>query len=260
MKKSACLEMIFAEYDFYDRFKPAKDAGFNAIEFWGWDNKDILRIKELCDTYELEIASFSGDKDFSLIDEAHQNAYIDYVNQSIEKAKILGCKNLVIHSNALGEGGAVMNSYNDKSNYEKFGVMVTTLMKLALIAEREDVTLVLEALNTEVDHAGNFLAYTRDSVRAIKCVKSPNIKVLYDIYHMQLMEGKIINILKENINEIGYIHVADAPGRMEPGTGEINYSNIFKVLGELKYDGYIGFELSPSRDSIEVARELVKLF
>ncbi|HYE81620.1 MAG TPA: TIM barrel protein [Clostridia bacterium] len=260
MKKSACIEMIFTEYDFYDRFKLAGDAGFKAVEFWGWEGKDILRIKELCDKYQLEIASFSGDKDFSLIDPAHHNAYIDYVNQSIAKARILGCKNLVIHSNALGEGGVVINSYSDKSDYEKFGAMVSTLIELALIAEKEGVTLVLEALNTEEDHVGNFLAYTRDSVQAIKCVNSPNIKVLYDIYHMQLMEGKIINILKENINEIGYIHVADAPGRMEPGTGEINYSNVFKALKELRYDGFIGFELSPSRDSIIVARELTELF
>ncbi len=260
MKKSACIETIFTEYDFYDRFKLAKEAGFNAVEFWGWDDKDISKIKELCDTHGLEMASFSGDKSFSLIDEAHQSAYIDYVNQSIEKAKILECKNLVIHSNALGEGGVVLNSYDDKSDYEKFGVMITTLMKLALIAEKEEVNLVLEALNTEEDHVGNFLACTRDAVRAVKCVNSPNIRVLYDIYHMQLMEGKIINMIKENINEIGYIHVADAPGRMEPGTGEINYSNVFNALKDVKYDGYIGFELFPSKGSMDVAKELVNLF
>lgn len=260
MKKSACIEMIFTEYDFYDRFKMAKDAGFNAIEFWGWEDKDIDRIKELCNTYQLEIASFSGDKDFSLVDEAHQNAYIDYVNRSIEKAKILGCKHLVIHSNALGEGGIVVNHYQEKSDYEKFGMMVATLIKLAPIAEKEEVTLVLEALNTEEDHVGNFLAYTRDSVRAVQCVNSPYIKVLYDIYHMQLMEGNITNIIKENIDNIGYIHVADAPGRMEPGTGDINYANVFKTLQNVKYEGFIGFELSPSKDSNEVAKEIVQLY
>lgn len=260
MKKSACIEMIFTEVDFYQRFSRAKEAGFDYVEFWGWDDKDLDAIKSLCEEHDLKIASFSGDKDFSLVDLAHQSAYIDYVNQSIKAAKKLGCKNLVIHSNALGEGGIVVNHYTEKSDYEKFGAMVATLTKLAAVAEEAEVTLVLEALNTEEDHVGNFLAYTRDAVTAIKCVNSPYIKILYDIYHMQLMEGKIINIIRENVNEIGYIHVADAPGRQEPGTGEINYANVFKVLQEKDYKGYIGFELSPSKDSMEVARELVHLY
>ncbi|WP_105616212.1 hydroxypyruvate isomerase family protein [Vallitalea okinawensis] len=260
MKKSACIEMIFTEVDFYNRFKLAKEAGFTNIEFWSWDDKDLDRIKALCEEYGLTVASFSGDKDFSLVDMSHQSAYIDYVNQSIQAAQKLDCKNLVIHSNSLGEGGIVVNHYEEKSNYEKFGAMVSTLTKLATIAEEAGITLVLEALNTEEDHVGNFLAYTRDAVTAIKCVASPNIKILYDIYHMQLMEGKVINIIHENVEHIGYIHVADAPGRLEPGTGEINYTNVFKALSDVNYDGYIGFELMPSHDSMDVAKGLIALF
>lgn len=259
MKKSVCLEMIFTELDFYDRFEAAKNSGFEYVEFWGWDNKNLDKINELCDKFELKVASFSGDKDYSLIDISHVELYIAYIKKSIEAAKKLNCKTLVIHSNALGEGGIVVNHYTEVSDKEKFGVMIKTLSELALIAEENDVTLVLEALNTITDHVGNYLAFTKDSIDAIKIVGSTHIKVLYDIYHMQLMEGKIIDNIYDFHNYIGYIHVADAPGRMEPGTGEINYKNVFKALKEVNYTNVIGFELTPSKDSNSVAKELVEL-
>lgn len=260
MIKSACIEMIFTELDFYDRFEAAKKAGFDYVEFWGWEDKDLNKIKEKCERYDLKIASFSGDKAFSLIDIDHLNSYINFTKKSIEAAKKLDCKFLVIHSNALGEGGVVLNSYTEKSDYEKFGTMIKMLQLLAPIAEENNITLVLEALNTEKDHKGNFLCTTKDAVTAINIVSSPNIKVLYDIYHMQLMEGKISDTLRQYKGQIGYIHIADVPGRMEPGTGEINYNNVFKVLKDIQYSGVVGFELSPSRNSTEVAKELISLF
>lgn len=260
MKKSACIEMIFTELDFYDRIEAAKNTGFDYIEFWGWTDKDLNRIKELCEKHDVEIASFSGDRDYSLVDINHVEPYIDFVKKSIEAAKVLDCKNLVIHSNALGEGGIVVNHYTELSDYEKFGVMVNILTKLAPIAEEADVTLVLEALNTATDHVGNFLAYTKDAVTAVRVVGSSHIKILYDMYHMQLMEGRIIDNIKAYVNDMGYIHIADAPGRMEPGTGEINFANVWKALKDNNYEGFIGFELEPSKSSGEVAKELVNAF
>ncbi|WP_105614393.1 TIM barrel protein [Vallitalea okinawensis] len=260
MKKSACIEMIFTEVDFYDRFKLAHEAGFKYIEFWGWEDKDLAKIKALCEEYDLEIASFSGDKDYSLIAKEDSEKYIDYVIESINAAKLLNCKHLVIHSNALGEGGVVVNHYTERSDYELFGAMIKTLMELQPIAEDADVTLVLEALNTETDHVGNFLAFTEDAATAIQIINSPRIKILYDLYHMQLMEGKMINTLEQFIGEIGYIHIADAPGRREPGTGEVNFPNVWRKLKELNYEGFIGFELEPSKQSEVVAKELVEAF
>lgn len=260
MKKSVCIEMVFTELDFYERFKAAAEAGFEYVEFWGWDDKNLEKIKVLCEELGLTIASFSGDKAYSLVDLNHVGSYIEYVKKSIDAAKYLKCNNLVIHSNALGEGGLVVDHYTGLSNNEKFGVMVKTLTALAPIAESGNVTLVLEALNTHSDHIGNFLAYTKDSVAAIRIVGSSHIKILYDIYHMQLMEGTLIDNIQEFHSEIGYIHVADAPGRMEPGTGEINYHNVFKALVNINYSSYIGFELSPSKESTIVAKELLNLF
>jgi hydroxypyruvate isomerase len=259
MKKSVCIEMLFTEVPFEDRFGLAKGSGFDYIEFWSWKEKDIQKIKELCQVYDLKIASFSGDQDFSMVDENQKEDYIAFVQESIEIAKLLDCNNLVIHSNALGENGVVINHYPNIAQTNKIAAMLDVLKTLAMEAEKSNVTLVLEALNTMVDHSGNFLASTREAAELIKSVNSSYIKILYDVYHMQIMEGNIINTLKAYIDVIGYIHIADVPGRHEPGTGEINFSNIMKTLKKLKYDGIIGFELVPLHNSTKAARNILAL-
>ena len=194
-----------------------------------------------------------------MIDENQKADYVAFVQESIETAKFLGCENLVIHSNALGENGVVINHYPDIAGPNKIAAMPDVLKTLASAAEKSNVTLVLEALNTMVDHSGNFLASTRQAAELIESVNSSHIKILYDIYHMQIMEGNLINTLNQYIDTIGYIHVADVPGRHEPGTGEINFTNVFKTLEKLKYDGIIGFELAPLQDSTTAVQRIIDL-
>lgn len=152
-----------------------------------------------------------------------------------------------------------MNDYREVSDFDKFTTMFDRLKALAPIAEKAQIKLVLEALNTIVDHAGNYLAYTRDSAKLVKMVNSPYIKVLYDVYHMQIMEGNVIDNIKKYIDFIGYVHIADVPGRHEPGTGELNYTNIFNAFRSLNYDGVIGFELFPLAASTTVTTQLLSL-
>ncbi len=249
VKKSICIEMLFAEVPFKDRFRLTRKSGFEYIEFWSWKDKDIQMIKELCRTYDLKIASFSGDQEFSMIDENQKKDYIAFVNESMETAKFLNCPHLAIHSNALDENGVVKNHYANVGNSKKTAVMFDVLSDLAPLAKKANITLALEALNTAVDHAGYFLTSTREAVELIRSVNASHIRVLYDLYHMQIMEENIIATLKEYIDAIGYIHIADVPGRHEPGTGEINFTAIMNTLKELKYDGMIGFELTPLQDS-----------
>ena len=259
MKRSVCIEMLFCEVPFEDRFGPAKESGFDYIEFWSWKDKDIKKIRDICRAHDLKIASFSGDQDFSMIDASQKADYVAFVLESIEIAKSLNCGNLVIHSNALGENGVVLNHYPDIADSNKMAAMLDVLKTLAVEAQKSNVTLVLEALNTMVDHAGNFLISTRQAAELIRSVNSSHIKLLYDVYHMQIMEGNIIDTLDRYIDTIGYIHVADVPGRHEPGTGEINFANVFKSLEMLKYDGIIGFELTPLQDSTTAIQRIKEL-
>jgi hydroxypyruvate isomerase len=259
MKKSICIEMLFTEVAFEDRFQLTKESGFDYIEFWSWKDKDVRKIKERCRVHDLKIASFSGDQDFSMIDQRQKEDYIAFVKESIEIAKFLNCGNLVVHSNALGENGVVINHYPNIAKKSKIAAMLDVLKTLATAAEKSNVILALEALNTKVDHRGNFLTSTKEAAELIRSVNSSSIKILYDVYHMQIMEGNIINTLKAYIDAIGYVHIADVPGRHEPGTGEINFANIMKALKKLNYDGMIGFELMPLHDSKKVVRMLANL-
>lgn len=259
MKRSLCTEMFFMEAPFEERFRPAREAGFDYIEFWSWADKDIPAIKELCRRYDLRIASFSGDQNLSLIDETQRADYLRFVEQSLEVAGFLGCGNLVIHSNGLGDGGVVLNPYDHLSHVQKIDAMAETLKRLAPRAEKAGVNLLLEALNTRVDHPGNFLSSTAQAAEIVGSIGSPWIKILYDIYHMQIMEGNIIDTLRKNMDRIGYIHIADVPGRHEPGTGEIHFPNVMRALRELGYDGFVGFELSPLQEPAKAASLLPAL-
>ncbi|MCW3489983.1 hydroxypyruvate isomerase family protein [Dethiobacter alkaliphilus] len=253
MKSVLCLETFFTEVPFEERFALAKEAGFEYVEFWTWKAKDLQQIKRLCEEHGLKVVCFSGDESFSLVDKAEHAQYISFAKESIEAAKYLGCSKLVIHSNALGHDGAVLNHYNNFSAEEKYANTLAVLKELASIAEREQVTFLLEPLNTKVDHRGNYLAFSKDAAKLIKEVGSANLRILYDAYHMQIMEGNLIGTITEYVDLIGHIHIADVPGRHEPGTGEINYQQIIKSLQGLGYDRGVGFELFPAGESMQAA-------
>lgn len=158
--------------------------------------------------------------------------------ERIAIAKTMGCSRLI---------GLTGNERPGASHEEQTDAVIACLTRLAPIAEGEGVTLVLEALNTAVDHAGYFLRTTPQTMAILEAVGSPNVKMLFDIYHQQITEGNVIRNLRDNIGRIGHFHVADNPGRHEPGTGELNYANIFKAIDATGYEGYVALELGPSR-------------
>ncbi len=126
------------------------------------------------------------------------------------------------------------------------------------VIEKENIILVLEPLNTLIDHPGYFLDSAKEGVKIIREIDRPNIRLLYDIYHMQIMEGNIISTIEENIDIIGHFHAAGVPGRHELYSGELNYPNIIKRIDELGYKGCIGLEYFPSINSAESLRKIKK--
>jgi hydroxypyruvate isomerase len=169
----------------------------------------------------------------------------------------------VIHSDALEKDGSAKEIGKPLSYEAKLLNMYKVLKSIAPFAEKEDITLVLEPLNTRVgeprSHRNYFLQYPEPAFGLTRQVGSGKVKVLYDIYHMQLMAGNIIKTLEKNIDQLGYIHLADVPGSHEPGTGELNLSNILKALDSMGYAGFVGFELLPSgtdRKAIEAIKRI----
>lgn len=206
----------------------------------------------------IAISGFNGDADYSLVDPQHKEKYLDYLKQSIDAAKKVGAASVTIHSNALGEGGVVVNHYNDLSDTVKLCCMYDMLLRCAKLAEEEEINLNLEALNITTDHVGNFLKYTQMGAEICRLIGSPRLKLLYDIYHMQINEGCICDTISNYGDQFGHIHVADAPGRHEPGTGEINYKKVLRHLENSGYQGYVGYELFPLKDTKTAVEAIMK--
>ena len=258
MKVSICAEMLYPDLPFTEKVDKLNRQGFSTFEFWAWKDKDIDALESRVEQ-GMRVATFSGQRRGSLVEPQDHPAYIEEVKESIEVARRLGCSHLMVLSDQLSEDGSVTTRYRPMDPEERAGNIALGLKLLAPIAEEAKVTLLLEPLNTAVDHPGYSLDSSRAAFDIIKRVGSVRIKVLYDVYHMQIMEGNVIRTIQDNIDDIGYIHVADVPGRGEPGTGELNYHNIFRAINDVGYLGYVGFEFQPKKDSDEALAVISKL-
>jgi hydroxypyruvate isomerase len=255
--KCACIETLYTELPFSTRFEAAKKDGFEFVEFWSWTDKDIAAIKERASAAGININGFNGDADYSLIDPSHKEKYFDFLKKSVDAALKTGARSVTIHSNALGEGGKVINHYTGLSDTVKKCSMFDTLLECAEIAEQSGINMNLEALNVVTDHVGNFLVHTGDAAEITRLIGSPKLKILYDIYHMQLNEGNLCGNISAYIDQISHIHVADVPGRHEPGTGEINYTQVFACLEKAGYSGCIGYELFPKISTADAVKAIM---
>lgn len=257
--KSACIEPMYSEIPFLDRFQAAKDDGFEFVEFWSWTDKDLDAVKAAAEAAGIGISGFNGDAELSLIDPAQKTDYLEFLKKSVAAAQKTGARSVTIHSNGLGEGGLVINDYRDLSDTVKLCAMFGTLMECAKIAEESGIQMNLEPLNVTTDHVGNYLQTTRMAAEMTRLIGSPKLKVLYDAYHMQLNEGSLCDNIRRYADQLGHIHVADAPGRHEPGTGEINYAKVLSCLEESGYTGLIGFELIPETSTLEAVKAIMNL-
>lgn len=249
MRLSPCIEMLFREDDLPIRLQHIKDLGFEGFEFWGWQNKNIDELAETTSELGLSVAAFCT-VFISLVDAEQRDAYIQGLKQSIEVAKKLGCTQLITQTGA---------ELTDVPRDEQILSLLDGLKACAPILEQEEITLLVEPLNVLVDHKGYFLSRSAEAFDIIRAVNSPNIKVLYDVYHQQITEGNLIPTIRQNIDLIGHFHIADHPGRHEPGTGEINYTNVLKAIQDTGYTGWVGLEYRPSKDSRETLQDMLAL-
>ena len=253
LKLSACIEMIFGDVpEFVDRIDEVAKCGLPAFEFWGWHGKDLPAICAKADANDLAIAGFCCDSTGALVDPANTDAWVEGAKESIGKATEFGVPTLIVTT----------GNEMDIPREDQHNAIVAGLKGVAPEAEGQGITLVLEPLNLLVDHAGYYLSTSVEGFEIVNKVGSPRVKLLYDIYHQQITEGQLIATITENIDLIGHFHVADVPGRFEPGTGEINYVNVFKAIAETSYDAYVGLEYRPTgghADSLESTKKIAGL-
>lgn len=257
MKRSANLEMLFTEVPFEERFQKAKDAGFDAVEFAGWLQKDMKQVKQATEAADIKIAAFTGDEPYSPIDPAQQDDYIAHVARSAELAAELGCGLLVTHSNALGEEGQILCAYPDLSYDKKLLTMYDTYRRLIPVLERTGVSVLVEAIS-RTEHPGVFMDHVDMAATIVETIADPHIRLLCDIYHMQANGGRLVESLRRYRDLIGHIHFADVPGRHEPGSGEICFSALARCLEEIGYQGMVGFALHPSGSSAQAVQAIMR--
>jgi len=264
MRFAICLEMIFPDLPFLERARRVHEAGFSAVEFWGWSGKDLDGLRGLVDQ-GLAVATFSGQRRGSLVDPKDWKTYREEVQESLSVARRLGCDRLMVLTDELLPDGSARPARADLTPAEKRQHVVRGLRDLAPLVEGAGITLLLEPLNTLVDHPRYFLDSAREGFSIVTEVGSPRIRLLYDVYHMQIMEGNVIETLRRHLPLVGHIHVADVPGRHEPGTGELNFANILRSLADDGYAGAVGFEFSPQGETqralaviAELRQDLVK--
>ncbi len=252
---SVCADTIFLDLPFEERVKKISDAGFQ-VEFWGWKgrNLDVFRNNP-----SIKVCGFTGTQGGSCVHPEGIEKYVTGITETTTVAKKLGATFLVIHAGELGPKGEVMHKVSTNPATRWISVY-KALSQLAKLGEENGITYTLEVLNTKVDHPGYCIHIIEEAVRLVKEVGSPSIKILFDIYHTQIEEGNVAELLIKYHPFIGHIHVADVPGRHEPGTGEINYRFIAQVLRDVGYQGLVGMEAYPLTDDLQAMERFRAVF
>lgn len=241
MKISTCIDMMFSRYDFGERIAAAQNAGIDIVEFWKWTNKDIDGIvKELKDrgmklsVFNIDSADekLSYDLSRGVLNAGRKEELLSALKESAPIYKKLGACGMIV---LIGETISGMSREEQEEN------IFDCLEYVRDYVEREGITLVVEPLNA-TDRQNYFMPEAAPLMEILHRVSSPNIKMLYDIYHQHMTGDFDMDFIKENIDFIGHFHVADCPGRHEPGTGNVDYVSVLGEILKVRYRGYIGLE------------------
>lgn len=255
MKYSACIDMMYSHCDFYDRFDAVKNSGLCAVEFWKWSNKDIAQVEEALQKNGLSLSIFNLDSrdealsyDLSrgILNAPRASELIEAFYESIPIYRRLGAHGMIV---LIGETNP------DRSTEEQAERVLENLSAIKPYAEKEHINLLVEPLNA-TDRKNYFMPRSAPLFSILEKVNSERIKMLFDIYHQQMTEGHLCESITRYIKRIGHFHVADCPGRHEPGTGEINYPNVLSHIARLEYDGYVGLEYRATKPDCDTLKFL----
>ena len=244
------VEMWFRKLPFLDRLRASAALGFPAVEFWPYEGKDIDAVAKLCDELKLSIAQFTawGFRP-GMNDPKNHDKLVKKIEEACGVAKRLNCTKMCV------VGGDDQPGMTQAQMHDN---IIAGLKRVAPIAEEHKVMLILEPMNIRVDHKGHCLYGSVPTVRICREVNSPMVKINWDLYHMHISEGDLCGHLKEGFDQVGYLQVADHPGRHEPGTGEIHYNRVLRQAYELGYRDYVGLECVPATTELAAAQGVAK--
>jgi hydroxypyruvate isomerase len=247
---SVSLEMVFNDLPLDKGIEQAAACGAAAVEFWQWKDKDLDAITRAKEAAGVAIAGFHGLSGQAPNDPAARQDCADALLESIETARQVGAGALTVHAGGELDG---------LPRAKQLDALAAVLSQAAEPADGAHVMLLLEPRNARKDFPGTLLTSTDDALDVVRRVNRPNVKMLFDIYHQYITEGSVLDNIESNIADIGHFHVADVPGRGEPGTGELDFKEVFRVIGSLDYRGYVGLEFHPSGDHAAAVKSTIDL-
>ncbi|AEV30774.1 hydroxypyruvate isomerase [Sphaerochaeta pleomorpha str. Grapes] len=240
MQFSVCIDSLFQGQVTTETFTHLKSMGFDYVEWWLNEGRDLDALEASMQATGISCHAFCTPF-ISLVDPSFQNQYLEELEKTLVISQRFG--NPVIISQ--------MGQATEESHEQQLEYLAAGLDRCAPLMQKYERLLVIEPLNTRLDHKGYSVSRSGDAVAVLKLVDSPRIKMLYDIYHQQISEGDILTRLQKYLPWIGHIHAAGVPGRGELDTGELSYRRIFSALEGMGYTQKVGLEYFPKRPPFE---------
>lgn len=239
----------FFKQDFVEAIYKVKSLGFDAIETYDWKSLDLDAVKNACEDAGVEFISMCT-TEFRMTDERFRKQWLLGLEESCKAANQAGAKHLIT------QVGQDTGAPREKQHEH----IVAALKEAKPILERYGVTIMIEPLNTLVNHPGYYLWSAVEGFEIVREADHPLVKVVYDIYHQQVMEGNIIPNITNNLDCIAHLHSAGHPGRHELQYGESDYNVIFRAVDEAGYKGCCGLEYQPLLPAEESLNEFKRIY
>ena len=242
------VEMWYGNKPFLEKINLAADMGFPAIEFWPFANKPLEEAAKLLKERQVAVAQFTAwgfGTELNNPDYDHA-AFEAQIEKSCDVADQLDCALFTV---------VIGNDIPGVTKKDMHAAAIKGLKRVAPMCEKRKKTIIIEPMNPR-NHPKHCLYGSADAIAICEAVHSPSVKINWDLYHMQIVEGDLCMKLREGFDHVGYIQLADNPGRHEPGTGEVNYTRVFQEIQDLGYDGYVGLECRPRESDLLAAQRV----
>ncbi len=245
---------------FEEKLEASARAGIQSVELIGeyapWTDTDIARIKKIARSFGLGMDTLLATPDWgkrpvSMVDPAQRDNFLADVRNSIVFARKLEIPQIILMSG---------NAIPGRTHEEQYASLLEGVKRAGELAAQAKLTMIVEPLNSLVNHKGFFLNTCTEGLKLVREADNPYVKLLFDIYHEQVQQGNVIRTLTEAAPNVAVFHVADNPGRNDPGTGEINYPNLYKAIQKTGFSGYLTMEYLPLGDQVASLTKAVNDF
>lgn len=219
-----------------------------------WSDADVTRVRKLCESNRIGMHALLAQADWkkrpvSIVDPAHRETFLADVRTAIVFAEKLGITQIIVTSGLSAAG---------KTQEQQYASLTEGIKRAADLAAASNLMLLVEPLNSLVDHAGCFLTSCVEGLKLVREINHPHLRLLFDLYHEQVQRGNLIRTLTEAAPMVALYHVADNPGRNDPGSGEVNFPNVYRAIQKTGYTGRIAMEYRPLGDPVASLSKAVK--